>query len=116
MGRRVQIALAAALAALLVLAVGAFALDRANSDKIATGVRVGDLDVGGLSTDQARHKLNTHLAKPLEKPVTVTFEGTKYTLSPERLQLHADVDGMVDSALGASRSDALPTRVWRYAT
>ena len=115
-GRRLQIALAAALGVLLLLAVGAYALDRANSDKIATGVRVGDLDVGGLSSDQARKKLNTHLAKPLEKPVTVTFEGTKYTLSPERLELHADVDGMVDSALGASRSGALPTRVWRYAT
>jgi lipoprotein-anchoring transpeptidase ErfK/SrfK len=30
--------------------------------------------------------------------------------------LHADVDGMVDAALDASRSGALPTRVWRYAT
>ena len=111
-----QIALAAALGVLLVLAVGAYALDRANSDKIATGSGWATWTSAGCPRDQARHKLNTHLAKPLEKPVTVTFEGTKYTLSPERLQLHADVDGMVDSALGASRSGALPTRVWRYAT
>ncbi len=116
MGRRVQIALAAGLGALLLLAVGAYALDRANSDKIANGVRVGDVDVGGLSTDQARKRLHAHLAKPLEKPVTVTFEGTKYTLSPDRLELHADVDGMVDAAVAASRSGGLPSRVWRYAT
>ena len=116
MGRRVQIALAAAVGALLLLAVGAYALDRANSDKIADGVRVGDVEVGGLSTDQARKRLHARLAKPLEKPVTVTFEGTKYTLSPERLELRADVDGMVDAALDASRSGGLPTRVWRYAT
>jgi lipoprotein-anchoring transpeptidase ErfK/SrfK len=115
-GRRLQIALAAAVGALLLLAVGAYALDRANSDKIATGVRVADVDVGGLSTDQARTKLDAHMAKPLEKPVTVTFEATKYTLSPKRLELHANVDGMIDSALEASRSDGLPTRVWRYAT
>ena len=46
----------------------------------------------------------------------MTFEGTKYTLSPERLELRADVDGMVDAALDASREGDLPTRVWRYAT
>ena len=57
LGRRVQIALAAAVGALLVLAVGAYAVDRANSDQIADGVRVGDVEVGGLSTDQARKRL-----------------------------------------------------------
>jgi len=108
--------LAAAVVALLLLAVTAYALDRANSDEIADGVRVGDVEVGGLSTEQARRRLHARLAKPLEKPVTVTYEGTKYTLSPDRLELRADVGGMVDAALDASRSDGLPTRVWRYAT
>ena len=74
------------------------------------------MKVGGLSTDQARKRLQARVAKPVEKPVTVTFEGTDYTLSPKRLQLRADVDGMVDAALDASRSGDLPTRVWRYAT
>jgi lipoprotein-anchoring transpeptidase ErfK/SrfK len=115
-GRRAQIALAAALGVLLLLAVAAYAIDRVNADKIADGVRVADVNVGGLSTEQARKRLRIRLAAPLEKPVTVAFEGTKYTLSPDRLQLHADVDGMVDSAVAATRSGGLPTRVWRYAT
>ncbi|HEY7150825.1 MAG TPA: L,D-transpeptidase/peptidoglycan binding protein [Solirubrobacterales bacterium] len=116
MGRRAQIALAAALGLLLVLAVAAYAVDRANSDKIAHGVRVGGISVGGLSRDQARHRLDNKLVAPLDKPVTVTFEGKKYVLSPQRLELHADIDGMVDSAVDASRSGGFPTRVWRYAT
>src|SRR4029078_12736215 len=74
------------------------------------------ISVGGLSTDQARHRLDNKLVAPLDKPVTVTFEGKKYVLSAERLQLHADVDGMVDSALSASRSGGFPVRVWRYTT
>jgi lipoprotein-anchoring transpeptidase ErfK/SrfK len=114
--RRVQIALAAAVGLLLVLAVGAYAVDRANSDQIADGVRVGDVDVGGLSADQARTRLRARLGEPLERGVTVKFEGTDYTLSPDRLELRVDIDGMVDSALDASRSGVLPTRVWRYAT
>jgi lipoprotein-anchoring transpeptidase ErfK/SrfK len=101
---------------LLVTAAAAYALDRANSDKIADGVRVGGVAVGGLSADQARHRINAKLLDPLDKPVTVTFEGKKYLLSPERLQLRADINGMVDEALSASRSGGFPTRVWRYAT
>jgi lipoprotein-anchoring transpeptidase ErfK/SrfK len=101
---------------LLVLAVAAYAVDRANSDKIAHGVRVGGISVGGLSSDEAHRRLEKRLVGPLDKPVTVSFEGKKYVLSPERLQLHADVDGMVDAALAASRSGGFPTRVWRYAT
>ena len=116
MGRRAQIALAAVVGVLLVMAAAAYAIDRANSDKIADGVRVGGVGVGGLSADQARHRLKAKLLDPLDKPVTVTFEGKKYVLSPDRLQLHADIDGMVDDALSASRSGGFPTRVWRYAT
>ena len=116
MGRGLRIALAAAAAALLVLAVGAYALDRANSDQIADGVRIGSVEVGGLTTDQARHRVSTHLADPLEKPVTVTFQDREFTLGPDQLELRADVNGMVDAALHASRSGAFPTRVWRYAT
>jgi hypothetical protein len=116
MGRRVQIALVIACGALLLLAAVAYALDRANSDEIAHGVRVGDVEIGGLSTDEARKRISARVARPLEQPVTVTFEGTKYRLSPERLALQADVDGMIDAALDASRSGGLPTRVWRYAT
>src|SRR5207247_7197022 len=82
----------------------------------AKGVTVGGVDVGGMSTDEAAQKLNNRLVKPLDGPVTVTFQGTKYTLGPDKLQLHADVHGMADAALGASRSDDLPSRVWRYAT
>jgi lipoprotein-anchoring transpeptidase ErfK/SrfK len=115
-GRRAQIVLIAALGVLLALAVAAYAIDRTNSDKIADGVRVGGVNIGGLSSDQARHRLNARLVKPLDKPVTVTFEGTRYTLSPDKLQVHADVNGMVQSALDASRSGGFPVRVWRYAT
>jgi lipoprotein-anchoring transpeptidase ErfK/SrfK len=112
----VQIALASVVGVLLAVAVAAYAVDRAHSDQVADGVRVGGIKVGGLSTDQARHRLQSKLVAPLDKPVTVTFEGKRYVLSPDRLQLRADVGGMVDAALAASRSGGFPVRVWRYAT
>jgi lipoprotein-anchoring transpeptidase ErfK/SrfK len=115
-GRKAQIALGAAVGVLLVLAVGAYALDRAHSDEISDGVRVGRVDVGGLTTTEAERRIRRHVAEPIEQPVTVTFEGSKYILNADRLELRADVDGMVDAALDAGRSGGLPGRVWRYAT
>ena len=105
-----------ALGVLFALAVAAYAIDRAHSDKISDGVRVGGVEVGGLSADQARARLTTRLVKPVDKPVTVSFQGSRYTLSKDKLNLHADVDGMVQEALDASRSGGFPVRVWRYAT
>jgi lipoprotein-anchoring transpeptidase ErfK/SrfK len=116
MGRRAQILLVSVVALLCALAVAAYAIDRANSDKIANGIRVGGVDVGGMSADQAKARLHSKLVKPLDKPVTVTYNGTKYVLNPDNLQVRADIDGMVDAALRASRSGGFPTRVWRYTT
>jgi lipoprotein-anchoring transpeptidase ErfK/SrfK len=100
----------------MLLAGAAYAIDRAHSDQIADGVRVGGVDVGGLSTDEARHRLRKRLADSLEKPVAARFENRTFTLTPRQLRLRADIDGMVDAALNASRSGGFPSRVWRYAT
>jgi lipoprotein-anchoring transpeptidase ErfK/SrfK len=115
-GGKARIAILASLAALLAAAVGAYAWDTAEQDQIVQGIRIDGISVGGLSADQARHRLNKDLVGPLEQPVTVKFEGRNYVLSPERLQLRADLDGMVDEALAASREGGLPVRLWRYAT
>jgi len=101
---------------LCALAVAAYAIDRANSDKIANGIEIGGVDVGGMSADQARTRVHAKLVKPLDKPVTVTYDGTKYVLNPDKLQIRADIDGMVDAAVEASQSGGFPTRVWRYTT
>ena len=115
-GSGVQIALVAVVLVLLVGAVGAYALDAANRDKIADGVTVGGVDVGGQSTDEAKRMLRAKLVEPLEHPVTVTYEEQKFTLSPDELDVRADIDGMVDEAQDASREGGLPSRLVRYAT
>lgn len=101
---------------LCALAVAAYAIDRAHSGTIANGIRIGGVNVGGMSGDQAKSKLRAKLVKPLDKPVTVTYAGTKYVLNPDQLQIRADINGMVDAALRASHQGSFPTRVWRYTT
>ena len=101
---------------LCALGVAAYAIDRVNSDKIADGIQIGGIDVGGMSAGQARNRVHARLVKPLDKPVTATYNGTKYVLNPDKLQIRADIDGMIDAALRASQSGGFPTRVWRYTT
>ena len=101
---------------LIAAAIAAYAWDRAKANDIASGIRVGDVPIGGLSEKQARHKLRAELVEPLEQPITVKFGSTNYVLGPKRLAVHADIQGMLDEAHEASREGDLPTRLWRYAT
>ena len=113
MGRKGQLAIAVVVVVMIAVAVGAYAYDASNEDQISDGVRIGHVDVGGLSRDQAARRVRPQLVAPLAQPVTVTYGGTKYVLSADKLDVHANVGGMVDSAVEASRNGSLPTRVWR---
>jgi lipoprotein-anchoring transpeptidase ErfK/SrfK len=114
--RKLQIAVVFLVTVMLLAAVGAYAWDSSRSDEIANGVTIGGVDVGGMTADEATKAVETALVDPLRKKVTVTYDGIKYQLSPDKLQVDADVDGMVDTALEESQAGGLPTRVWRYAT
>ncbi len=107
----------AALLVLLVVGVGGvYAYDRSNEDTIAAGVTVAGIDVGGLTSEQARTEVRRQVAAPLQKPVVVRRGGMRFTLSPEDAKVRADVGGMVAEAVDASREGNLVTRAYRDAT
>ena len=101
---------------LLMGAVGAYAWDSSRKDEIAKGVTIGGVDVGGMTAREASRLVDSNLVEPLRDHVTVNFEGVKYRISPEKLRVSSDVEGMVDRALEESQEGGLPTRVVRYAT
>jgi lipoprotein-anchoring transpeptidase ErfK/SrfK len=115
-GRKLQITLAIVVVLLLGGAVAAYAYDNARSDEIAEGVTIGGVDVGEMTEAEARAAVDSALVEPLRDHVVVRYEGIKYQLSPEKLEISSDVEGMVDRALAESREGGLPTRLWRYAT
>ncbi len=113
LGTGVQVGLVIVLGILLVAAVGAYALDQSRSDQIADGVRIGDVDVGGLSAREARSQVRRDLVSPLKKPIKVEYGGEDYALSPEQLRVRADIDGMVQEAVEQSREGGFFARTWR---
>lgn len=116
MGVKTVTGLVCAVVLLLVGAVGAYAWDSSKSSQIAEGVQVGEVDLGGLDEQAAAERLRAELIKPLEEPVKVVYKDEKFKLPPAKLDIHADIDGMVAEALAASREGGLPTRLVRYAT
>ena len=110
------IAIAGFIVLLLLGAVGLSAYDSAKGDRIAEGVTVAGVDLGGLTAQEAKTKVREQVSAPLEKPVTVTSGGKRFTLSAKDAGLHADVDAMVDEAVSASREGSIFTRSWRDLT
>ena len=95
----------AGLTVVLLLAAGAgvYAYDTSRKDRIADGVTVSGVAVGGLDRATAREKLEAVLLEPLKKPVTVRYKDRRFRLTPAQTELGIDLDGSVDRALARSR-------------
>jgi lipoprotein-anchoring transpeptidase ErfK/SrfK len=113
MQHRSFIFLAVFVAVLIFGAVGAYAYDSSQDDKVANGITVAGVDLGGLNAAEARREVSRELSEPLTRPVVVTARGKKFTLSADDANLRADVGGMVNSALERSRDGNIISRVVR---
>ena len=97
-------------------AVAAFAYDSSRDDVIAEGVTIAGVDVGGMKSVHARNVVRRELQEPLERPIAVRRGEQRFTLSAHDAGVKADVGGMVDEALEASRDGSIFTRVARDIT
>src|SRR5215210_4580486 len=82
--------------------VAAFAYDSSRDDLIAKGVTIAGVDVGGMRTSEATR--------------VVKRGDTRFRLSAQDAGVRADIGGMVDEALQASRDGTIITRMARDLT
>jgi len=116
MGRKTQIAVIFAVAVVVLGAAGAYAYDSSQKDKIAEGVRIAGVDVGGLDQDEAAARVRRQLLKPLQQPLRVSFDGETWELPGGKLKVRADVEEAVEEAVAESQDGGLPVRLVRYVT
>lgn len=110
------ILLAGLLMLLIFGSVGVYAVDASQDGKIAEGVTVAGVDVGGMTRDDARRAVARRVEEPLQKPLRVKYGGKEFTLTAEQADVQADVDGMVDEAIETSRDGNIVSRVTRNLT
>jgi lipoprotein-anchoring transpeptidase ErfK/SrfK len=113
---RTKTSIAVLIAALLLVLVvgGAFAYDSSQKDKIAAGVTIGGVDVGGLDEEEAAAKVHRKLVAPLKTSLGVSFEGKTWKLTGKQLKIRADLDSAVEKAVEDSQEGGLPGRLVRY--
>jgi lipoprotein-anchoring transpeptidase ErfK/SrfK len=109
-----RLVLAVGLVVLVLLgaaAAGAYIDDQSHRDRLADGVRIGGVDVGGLSVDAARARLVARAVQPRRRTLTVHAAGRTFVLSPGQSRLRADLDVALERARADSRRGWLGTRV-----
>lgn len=110
------IIIATALSVLLVAVGGVYAYDSSRGDMIANGVRVGGVDIGGLSADAAYERLQQRYLASLNRPVLVHHDTTTWTLTAKQARVGTNVAAMVEAALKRSDKGGMFGRTWRHLT
>jgi lipoprotein-anchoring transpeptidase ErfK/SrfK len=91
---------------------GAYAYDASQSGVIADGVRIGFVDVGGLTPAQARAKLR-RAYDPLRRPLTARAGERRFSLPARRAGVELHATRAVDAAVDQSRDGWFLTRAVR---
>jgi lipoprotein-anchoring transpeptidase ErfK/SrfK len=116
MGRKGLIAVVAVAVLAIALVGGAYAYDSSQKDKIADGVTVAGVDVGGMGQGEAEIAVRHRLLAPLRHSLEVSYDGESWKLKGKKLKVRADVSDAVEEAVAESQDGGLPTRLVRYVT
>src|SRR4051795_4483860 len=111
MGKKTSIAALVAAVLLVIVVAGAYAYDSSQKDKIADGVTVAGVDVGGMSEEEAAAAGRRKLLLPLRHSLVVSFDGQAWKLPGKKLKIRADVDSAVEEAVEESRQGGFPSRL-----
>ncbi len=99
---------------LVALAVGAAVLyDHSQTDRLAAGIRVGGVAVGGLDRAEAARRLHAVAVAPQRRDLRVHTPAKTWVLTAAQLRVTADVDAALDRAVADSRRGWLGARVAR---
>jgi vancomycin resistance protein YoaR len=97
--------------AILLLVGGLLAMRAAYGDRIYPAVYVGDMDLGGMTRDEARAALEKRAATLEQGLVTFTYEGRSWTPTLAEIGVRADVEGALDTAYAVGREDQARDRL-----
>jgi hypothetical protein len=114
MGRTSKIAAIAAVFLAALVAAGAYLYDRSQEGKIAGGVTIDGIQVGGMEADEAEATLRRRLLRPLRRPLRTTYRDRTWSLPAKALKVRAEIGGAVDEAVAISHEGDLPTLLGRY--
>jgi vancomycin resistance protein YoaR len=105
-----RLALIAAVA-LLLSAIGLFAFRAAYADKVYPAVAVGDVNVGGMTVDQAVAHVERRAGEMEHETVSFSYNGQTWTPTLSEIGATVHVDASVDAAFALGRDDNAVARL-----
>jgi lipoprotein-anchoring transpeptidase ErfK/SrfK len=106
-------ALPACLALVALLAAGVAVYDSTRDDRLAAGIRIGGVDVGGMDVEAAKRLVHERAVAPKRRTLRVHTRARTFVLTPAQLGVRADIDEALDRALSESRRGWFGSRVLR---
>jgi hypothetical protein len=73
------------------------------------------IDITGMSRQEAVEAVTERAVRPLMTPLTLEFRGRTWVLNPSELELHVDVEDLVERAYRSGWEDSIVERLWRRA-
>lgn len=84
---------------------------KSETDTIFQGVHVNDIEVGGLTKEEAKDALINAYQKNLDnKKISITYNDKEYSIGYTELNAHYDIDSAVDKAFEYGKSGNLLER------
>ena len=109
--------ISAVLLALGLVTIGAvFAYDGSRGEKIAAGITVGGIDVGGLEPAAARARVEEEMVAPLEKPVVVDYDERTWKLGAREARVRTNTAQVIEAAVARSEEGGVFGRTFRRLT
>ena len=76
-----------------------------NNEKIIKGVSIDNIDMSGLSKEEAKNKLETIYNEIKSKDINIKHNEYESTISPELIETNYDIDKAVNEADSVGKSD-----------
>lgn len=74
-------------------------------------IYINDMDVGGMTVDEAKDMLKNSILQPLQnKKVVFTYEGKNWEITYDKLKANYDIDKTVNEAYNIARDGSLEER------
>jgi L,D-transpeptidase catalytic domain/Putative peptidoglycan binding domain len=91
----------------------AWRYDAAREDRLAEGISIAGVDVGGMRVADARAALDGRIDEPLTRPISVLYRGGQFVFTPSKAAVATNLDAELDAALEESRDGNFLGRAFR---
>ena len=82
-----------------------FALLNINNEKIINGVSISEIDLSGLSKEEAKTKIENLYGEKKKKEINLKYSEYETTLNPEVLEVEYDIEKAIEEAYLIGRSE-----------